>query len=323
MNWKRATLTLLLLGSTVGCTRWELSLRRESWDVELRSMTQAAMQRYAAMDSRLTNSDFAAGWKAGYENILRGGAGDPPLVPPKQYLNPASRREGEGQRVNAWHDGFITGAAAARDSGLDSYSHLPTGLPQSEAMLGSPFYSAELPPPASPATSQALPTLPAPLPPVFRQPNLSEPLPEPVTVLESPPNHSPNNSTATTESASPSDRIPADKPQSLPKPLTPSAPGPNDSNEAKPFPTQPESVIPSVKPISARSMIQDQMMQDRVTLFSAPTTTPSTSTEAFESLQQSAGQLRASGWIVPVPPARDGRVAESLDDANRPLSPWR
>lgn len=61
--------------------------------------------------------EFAAGWKAGYLNVLTGGDGRAPIIPPERFWIEGSL----GRDCNAQHDwlkGFAQGARCACQSGL-------------------------------------------------------------------------------------------------------------------------------------------------------------------------------------------------------------
>jgi hypothetical protein len=69
--------------------------------------------------------DFSAGFRAGYHDILNGGAGCQPTLPPRSYWK-ACYRNAEGHcKVNAWFEGFSHGALAAQKDGASTYGHIP------------------------------------------------------------------------------------------------------------------------------------------------------------------------------------------------------
>lgn len=298
---KRATLILLLLGCTIGCTRWEVSLRRDHWDAELRGLSQAAMREQMPRDPRLADFDYNAGWRAGYERVLRGGDFDPPLAPPPEYFDPLSRREGQTQRVCFWHDGFVAGVAVAREVGVEKYFELPSGSPRPEATLQSPFYTADLTAQTDFATETSPTNLPSPLPPIIDEPTAGRESTKPSesqSVMES-------KDAIKQEGPSPSDRksAPSNKP-----------PVDQEPNKAKLLPPEPEVISPLAEPVALRAA-------EIIDLKSSEQAVPN---ESVDSLDQAAGELRASGWMVPLPPPREGRVAERPQPLTpRPLSPWR
>lgn len=69
--------------------------------------------------------DFASGFRAGYQDVLNGGSGCQPTLPPKTYWK-ACYRNAEGNcKVNAWFEGFSHGVLAANQDGAASYGSIP------------------------------------------------------------------------------------------------------------------------------------------------------------------------------------------------------
>ena len=68
---------------------------------------------------------FAKGFKSGYRNVLDGGSGCQPTLPPQCYWKPAYQTP-EGQcQIHAWFDGFSHGALAARQDGYGDMGQIP------------------------------------------------------------------------------------------------------------------------------------------------------------------------------------------------------
>lgn len=67
---------------------------------------------------------FARGFKAGYRDILEGGKGCQPTLPPKCYWSSCHSPQGVCE-VNAWFDGFLHGVLAANQDGVGSFSQVP------------------------------------------------------------------------------------------------------------------------------------------------------------------------------------------------------
>lgn len=68
---------------------------------------------------------FACGFKAGYRDILAGGSGCQPTLPPKCYWKPQFQCP-EGQcQIHAWFDGFSHGALAAKQDGYGDLGQIP------------------------------------------------------------------------------------------------------------------------------------------------------------------------------------------------------
>lgn len=68
---------------------------------------------------------FAKGFKAGYRDVIEGGNGCQPTLPPKCYWK-SCYRSAEGRcKVNAWFDGFSHGALAAQQDGAGNWNEIP------------------------------------------------------------------------------------------------------------------------------------------------------------------------------------------------------
>ena len=85
-----------------------------------------AWARWSWCYNELTHpKDFACGFRAGYLDVVNGGVGCQPTLPPKQYWK-ACYRNAEGHcRVNQWFEGFSHGAVAAEQDGANVYGHIP------------------------------------------------------------------------------------------------------------------------------------------------------------------------------------------------------
>jgi uncharacterized protein YceK len=68
---------------------------------------------------------FAKGFKAGYKDILNGGKGCQPTLPPKCYYKSCYRSPEGRCKVNAWFDGFLHGVLAAQQDGAGAWSQIP------------------------------------------------------------------------------------------------------------------------------------------------------------------------------------------------------
>jgi hypothetical protein len=68
---------------------------------------------------------FAKGFKDGYTNVLEGGKGCQPTLPPRCYWKPQFQTADCRAKINAWFDGYSHGATAAQQDGLGSLQQLP------------------------------------------------------------------------------------------------------------------------------------------------------------------------------------------------------
>ena len=113
--------------------------------------------------------DFASGYRAGYENVLEGGRGCPPAVPPQNYWCGCCENDTGQQRMYAWFDGFRHGAFAAQQSGCAGYNRLATTSSLHRVITPAPQTQTQpqvdvlpVPPPGPPPTP---PPAPPPAPP--------------------------------------------------------------------------------------------------------------------------------------------------------------
>ena len=68
---------------------------------------------------------FARGFKAGYRNVLDGGSGCQPTLPPQCYWKPGFQTPEGHCKIHAWFDGFSHGALAAKQDGYGSLGEIP------------------------------------------------------------------------------------------------------------------------------------------------------------------------------------------------------
>jgi hypothetical protein len=68
---------------------------------------------------------FSKGFRDGYTNILEGGKGCQPTLPPRCYWKPQFQTPVGRAKTNAWFDGFSHGATAAQQDGFGSLQQLP------------------------------------------------------------------------------------------------------------------------------------------------------------------------------------------------------
>lgn len=69
--------------------------------------------------------DFAKGFKAGYNDILQGGSGCQPTLPPQLYWKPDYQTPEGHSMIHAWFDGFSHGALAAKQDGYGGMGEIP------------------------------------------------------------------------------------------------------------------------------------------------------------------------------------------------------
>jgi hypothetical protein len=82
--------------------------------------------------------DYRKGWKAGYYDVLTGGGGKPPAVPPSRYFCPYYQTPDGRMEIEYWYFGFHKGATAALGTRLSSELPLFTDVP-TEIGIDEPF----------------------------------------------------------------------------------------------------------------------------------------------------------------------------------------
>ena len=68
---------------------------------------------------------FARGFKAGYRNVLEGGSGCQPTLPPECYWKACYQTPAGRCKTYAWFDGFSHGALAAKQDGYGGLGEIP------------------------------------------------------------------------------------------------------------------------------------------------------------------------------------------------------
>ncbi len=79
-------------------------------------------------DSRCSDnpiSDYSIGWRRGYSDVLLGGDGECPPVPPQRYWSHKFQSEAGECKIENWFLGYSHGAAAALASCRDHYNPVP------------------------------------------------------------------------------------------------------------------------------------------------------------------------------------------------------
>lgn len=109
-----------------GCTGIQDCVDEKCNSIHTELTGMEAWARWSWCYDDLTHpKDFAGGFRAGYQDILNGGAGCQPTLPPKNYWKSCYRTPEGHCRINAWFEGFSHGALAAQQDGADSYGHIP------------------------------------------------------------------------------------------------------------------------------------------------------------------------------------------------------
>jgi len=172
-NMKRFQYTFLLLTTLVlltGCASMQDGLVGHEAKLRNKCRAQSAWNEWSWCYDDLDHPfHFAKGFKAGYKDILNGGKGCQPTLPPKCYHKSCYRGPEGRCKVNAWFDGFLHGVLAAQQDGAGSWNQIPispTARMNMNAVKLHPQPMAaggpKLPPPIA---DGGIPEVPAPAPP--------------------------------------------------------------------------------------------------------------------------------------------------------------
>lgn len=116
----------LLFLSAAGCSSISDGIIRTETDLRNQILAQKAWGEWSWCYDELNHPwDFAKGFKAGYRNILEGGSGCQPTLPPRAYWKPSYETTSGRGRINSWFDGYSHGALAAQQDGMGGMGVLP------------------------------------------------------------------------------------------------------------------------------------------------------------------------------------------------------
>ncbi len=116
----------LALFSVTGCTAIQDHCISAETSARNCVLVEKAWLQWSKCYDHLDNKPhFAKGFKDGYQNILEGGKGCQPTLPPRWYWKPCYQTPSGRCKTMAWFDGFSHGAAAAQQDGLGNLQQLP------------------------------------------------------------------------------------------------------------------------------------------------------------------------------------------------------
>lgn len=120
------TLAAILFLSAAGCASIEEGCVNTEMKIRNHILAQKAWGEWSwCYDDLDYPMHFAKGFKDGYRDILDGGTGCQPTLPPKCYWKPQYQSAEGGCKTNAWFDGFSHGALAAQQDGFGSLNQIP------------------------------------------------------------------------------------------------------------------------------------------------------------------------------------------------------
>jgi hypothetical protein len=119
---------LLGVASMSGCYQAHDCINREIADCCNRNKACMAWMEcrwnYAECQDYLC--DFGNGFREGYANVMGGGEGCVPALPPRKYWGNCYQNADGHAAVVAWFDGYQHGAAVAKADGGGSYGRVPS-----------------------------------------------------------------------------------------------------------------------------------------------------------------------------------------------------
>jgi len=120
-------LTLILFAATLtGCTSIQDHFVNIEMDTRNRILAQQGWNEWSWCYEELEYPfHFAKGFKAGYRDILSGGNGCQPTLPPRCYWKPQFQTPEGRCKTMAWFDGFSHGALAAQQDGFGNLNEIP------------------------------------------------------------------------------------------------------------------------------------------------------------------------------------------------------
>ena len=123
VGFRKSCNAVALFSLLSGCT----TLTDCKYELGQKVRTKQAWHEFDGCNDRCFTLDYSCGWKQGYYDVLTGGDGRPPVVPPKKYWKPPVFTEHDPSRVNDWYTGYQDGAGCAKCQ--PDHHYVPTFLP--------------------------------------------------------------------------------------------------------------------------------------------------------------------------------------------------
>jgi hypothetical protein len=121
-----ATLLTAITSGLAGCAAICDGIISMEMDVRNDVLSQKAWGHWSwAYDDVDYPWHFAKGFKEGYVNVLEGGSGCQPTIPPQCYWKPCYQTLEGRSKIHGWFDGFSHGALAVKQDGYGDMGQIP------------------------------------------------------------------------------------------------------------------------------------------------------------------------------------------------------
>jgi len=131
----RKWLSLMVFAPLAGCATFQ----DVHYEHSQKLRTECAYWHYKWTCEGSIGADYSKGWKAGYLDVLTGGTGQPPLIPPRCYWSPSQVTKHGDEKRHEWYLGFQDGAMMAS---LEPDTHyIKTWTPPATVHTGQYEYS--------------------------------------------------------------------------------------------------------------------------------------------------------------------------------------
>jgi len=120
------TWAALLMLSASGCSSIQDCVVEKEISIRNHIFAQKAWGEWSwCYDDLDDPMHFAKGFKYGYRDVIDGGSGCQPTLPPRCYWKPHFQNADGRAKTESWFDGFSHGALAAQQDGLGNMQQIP------------------------------------------------------------------------------------------------------------------------------------------------------------------------------------------------------
>ncbi len=127
MKFRGFWITVCLFGCFSGCYGIRDGIDESSLKLRNTMRAHGAWWRSrSAYDGIECRGDFGSGFRDGYYDVLSGGSGQAPTLPPRKYWDVRHHNEEGHLKTLAWFNGFAHGALAAEQEGAAEWNQIVT-----------------------------------------------------------------------------------------------------------------------------------------------------------------------------------------------------